>query len=390
MGKLGWEVSALGFGMMRLPVVDNDWSKIDLNAAKKMVRYAIDNGVNYVDTAWPYHESESEKITGEILKDGYREKVKLVTKLPIYLVKEAADFDKYLNLQLERLQTTYLDIYLLHGIDKVQWDKLKKINIMERAEKAKKDEKIKYIGFSFHGGYEGFKQIIDEYDWDMAQIQYNYIDENIQATKAGLEYAASKGIPVAIMEPLKGGKLAELNEFNRSIIDKAPIKRTPAEWALNYIWDHPGVSVVLSGMSNFQQVKQNVESADKSDIHMLTPEEYDIIKELQDLYENKIKVPCTDCKYCMPCPSGVDIPGNFKVYNDVVWNGEIDDWNRFFYMEFSKPDKQGTWIGYGPANLCVECGECLEKCPQKIEIPERLAEIVKIFEENEPLSEFLP
>lgn len=389
MGKLGWEVSALGFGMMRLPVLNNDWSKIDLDAAKKMVRYAIDHGVNYVDTAWPYHEGESERITGEILKDGYREKVKLVTKLPVYLVKKSEDFDYYLNLQLKHLQTTYLDFYLIHGIDKKQWERLKGLNIMKRAESAKADGRIKHIGFSFHGGYDGFRQIIDEYDWDLAQIQYNYVDENIQATKKGLEYAAARNIPVAIMEPLKGGKLAEFNEANKPILNKSPIKRTPADWALNFIWNHPGVSVVLSGMSSFQQVKENIDSANKSGINTLTNEEHAIIKELQELYKNRIKVPCTNCKYCMPCPGGVDIPENFKIYNDVVWNGEIDNWNRFRYTEFSKPDKQGTWIGYGPASLCVECGECLEKCPQAIKIPDRLAEIVQIFEKNESLSKFL-
>lgn len=389
MGKLGYKVSALGFGMMRLPVLNGEWGKINLIEAKKMVRYAIDNGVNYVDTAWPYHETESENITGEILKDGYREKVKLTTKLPIYLVKKAEDFDYYLNLQLKRLQTDYFDFYLLHGINKVKWQRLKDINILERAENAKKAGKINHIGFSFHGSYNGFKEIIDDYDWDLVLIQYNYADENIQATRKGLEYAADKGIAVAIMEPLKGGKLAESKGDNQKIINKAINKRSIVDWSLHYIWNHPGVSVVLSGMSTFEQVKKNIDSANKSGINLMTKEDLEIINNLKDLYNSKLKVQCTNCKYCMPCPHEVDIPENFNIYNDIIWNGEINDWNRYWYGEFSKPNKEGTWIGYGPADLCIKCGECLEKCPQGINIPERLSEIVNIFKGKASLSEFL-
>ncbi len=354
-----------------------------------MLRYAIYHGVNYVDTAWPYHEGDLEFATGEILKDGYREKVKLVTKLPISEVHKTEDFDRLLNTQLNKLQTEYLDIYLVHGIDKNRWYKARDLNIMEEAEKAKADGRIKYIGFSFHGGADGFREIIDSYDWDVVQIQYNLMDDNNQATRNGLEYAATKGIPVVIMEPLRGGKLAEMNKENQTIFSKSSIQRTPADWALQYIWNHPAVAVVLSGMSTMQQFKENIESADRSGINSLSEDEIRIINELKILYEKKTKVPCTQCKYCMPCPNGVDIPGCFGVYNDIYWKGEVDDWNKFFYTEFSKPNKTGTWIGYGPAELCTKCNICVEKCPQNIIIPDRLAEIDGIFNDGQPLSKYM-
>ena len=234
--------------------------------------------------------------------------MKLVTKSPIWLVITPEDLEKYLDIQLDRLKTNYLDIYLFHALNQDNWKKVKKLNLIKKMEELKNKGKIKHIGFSFHGSYDIFKEIIDYYSWDLAQIQYNYLDINFQATIKGLDYAFSKNIAVVIMEPLRGGKLIESNQEIENMLERAPKKRKLADWGLQFIWNHPGVSVVLSGMSNLQQVKENIMSADNSEPNSLTKEELLFIDKLRNYYNKKIKVPCTNCKYCMPCPEGVNIP----------------------------------------------------------------------------------
>jgi predicted aldo/keto reductase-like oxidoreductase len=283
-GKLDWEPSALGFGAMRLPVIDDNPGKIDEPEATRMLRYAIDHGVNYVDTAYPYHEETSETFLGRALQDGYRQRIKLATKLPSWLVKVAEDCDRYLNEQLERLQTETIDFYLLHGLNEERWPKLRDLNVLEWAEKAMADGRIRYLGFSFHDRYDVFQEIVDASDqWTFCQIQYNYMDEEHQAGTRGLKYAADKGLAVVVMEPIRGGQLARNPpQAIAELWDTAAPRRTPADWALQWVWNHPEVSVVLSGMSTMEQVKQNVASASQSGPGTLTADELALIARVRD------------------------------------------------------------------------------------------------------------
>ena len=267
-GKLDFKGSALGFGAMRLPVKEN---KVDEPEAIKMIRYAIDQGVNYVDTAYAYHDGDSELIVGKALKDGYREKVKLATKMPIWKVETAADFDRFLNEQLDKLQVEYLDFYLLHSLNKNSWRRIRDLGILEWFEKAVADGRIRYPAFSFHDDFEAFKEIIDAYDWPMCLIQHNFIDIENQAGTKGLRYAAGKGTAVVVMEPLLGGNLAVPPASIRPIWDKAKKRKNAVEWALSWLWNQPEVSVVLSGMSSMEQLKENISYADRSAICVLTP-----------------------------------------------------------------------------------------------------------------------
>lgn len=406
MGSLDWEVSALGFGAMRLPVKQIKDEKtqepkivIDEGEAIKMIRYAIDNGVNYVDTAYPYHGGQSEVIVGKALKDGYREKVHLTTKLPMWSVKKTEDFDIFLNEQIERLQTSP-DIYLFHGLNKERLEKLKNLNLIEKMEQAKAEGKIKYIGFSFHDSYEIFKEIIDLYNWDCCQIQYNYLDINFQAGTKGLEYARSKGIAVIIMEPIKGGKLAipddklDSRVEIKEILEISKVKRSMADWALQFVWNHPEVSVVLSGMSTMQQVVENVDSANKSGIHSLTEDEKNTISKIRTAYDKYSVIPCTNCGYCLPCPNDVSIPFVFRLLNDIAYWGDSGMKRiAYFYNNMAKTQEdveerrsKGDEIS-GAATLCIQCGECLEKCPQQIDIPDVMQKINEIFENGKSISE---
>ena len=388
MKTLDWDVSVLGFGAMRLPT-KKSWDDIDYEKGIKMVRYAIDNGVNYVDTAWSYHVEKSEAFIGEALKDDYREKVKLVTKSPIWLLEHYDDLEKYLDIQLNNLQTNYLDIYLFHALNQDNWKKIKELDLIKGMEELKTKGKIKNFGFSFHGSYDTFKEIIDSYSWDLAQIQFNYLDVDYQATIEGLNYAYSKNIPIVIMEPLRGGKLAESNEELEKMLENAPSKKTLVDWALQFIWNHPGVSVVLSGMSSLQQVKENIDSANNSEPNSLTEDDLKFINNLRDYYKKKIKVHCTNCKYCIPCPHGVNIPENFNLINHAAWTGTVEDWVQSWYDEMDDDSKETDWHGKGKSNLCIKCGECLEKCPQNIDIPSQLEDVRLVFEEEKPIKDFL-
>ncbi len=397
MGSLDWEVSILGFGAMRLPI--DKQSKIIEEESIKMIRYAIDNGVNYVDTAYPYHDGESEVLVGKTLKDGYREKIHLATKLPMWLVKKTEDFDFFLKQQIERLQTNP-DIYLFHGLTKERFQKIKNFNLIEKMEKAKAKGLIKYIGFSFHDTFDVFKEIIDYYQWDCCQIQHNYLDIEFQAGTKGLKYAASKNIAVIIMEPIHGGKLAipehklDTKPEIKKILEKSKIKRTMPDWALQFLWNQPEVSVVLSGMSTMQHVVENIESANNSGINTLTEDELQTISELRDTYSKYIVVPCTSCGYCLQCPNGVAIPGVLRLLNELAYWGERGKPRiAFFYNgmvktqeDLEKKKSQGDEIE-GAASLCIQCGECLDKCPQQIEIPSILEKVNAIFEEGKKFSD---
>jgi predicted aldo/keto reductase-like oxidoreductase len=285
-GKLNWKVSALGFGAMRLPIIGNDAAKIDEPEAIRMIRYAIDHGVNYVDTAYPYHRGNGESLVGKALKDGYRRKVKLATKMPTWLIKSQQDMDKYLEEQLNRLCTTQIDLYLLHGLDNDRWRKLTELHVLKWLEQKQDEKKIKHVGFSFHDEYEVFKKIIDSYDrWTLCQIQYNYMDSDYQAGTKGLKYAAWKGLAVVVMEPIAGGRLAMKQPAEiEAIWDKAEIKKTPAEWALQWVWNQPEVSVALSGMSTMEQVKENIQSANRSCPKTLTKKELQLINQVTTKY----------------------------------------------------------------------------------------------------------
>jgi len=399
MGSITDKVSALGFGAMRMPT--NKQFQIIEEEAIKMIRYAIDNGVNYVDTAYPYHNGESEVLVGKALKDGYREKVTLTTKSPLWEVKKKEDFDTFLNEQIERLQTTP-DIYLFHGLRKERLEKIKKWNLIENMENARAEGKIKFIGFSFHDGVDAFKEIIDYYKWDCCQIQHNYLDVDFQAGTEGLKYAGSKKIPVIIMEPIRGGQLAipehklDTKPEIKMVLDKSTVKRTMPDWALQFLWNQPEVSVVLSGMSNMQQVKENVESANNSGIGTLTEDELHTISGLREAYKKIDIVGCTNCGYCLPCPNGVTIPSITKFVNDIAyWGDRGMPRIAYFYNNMAKTPEEleqkraeGTEVE-GAASLCIQCGECLEKCPQQIDIPDTMEKANLIFRDGKKVSEVL-
>jgi len=399
MGSLDWSVSVLGFGAMRMPV--DDKNKVIEDESIKMIRYAIDNGVNYIDTAYPYHNGVSEVIVGKALKDGYREKIHLTTKLPMWLVRKTEDFDYFLSEQIERLQTTP-DIYLFHGLNKDRFEKIKKLKLIKKMEEAKVNGLIKHIGFSFHDNFEVFKEILDFYPWDCCQIQHNYLDINYQAGTKGLKYAGSKNIALIIMEPIRGGKLAvpehklDKKPEIKKVLDESKIKRTMPDWALQFLWNQSEVSVVLSGMSTMQQVIENVESAKNSDIGLLTEAESNTISQLREAYNKYSIVPCTSCGYCMPCQNGVTISEVLRFINEIAYWGERGKPRiAFFYNRMAKTqedlEKRNSegYETYGGATLCIQCGECLEKCPQQIEIPDFMEKAIKIFEEDKKISEVL-
>jgi predicted aldo/keto reductase-like oxidoreductase len=365
-GKLDWKVSALGFGAMRLPVLNQDHSNINEPESIKMIRYAIDNGVNYVDSAYFYHRGNSEVFLGKALQDGYREKVRIATKLPCVDVHGPEDFDRLFNEQLKRLRSEKIDFYLLHGLNKIEWTKVRDFGVLKWAERVMTEGRIGHLGFSFHDSYDVFQEIIGDYDnWTLAQIQYNYMDENTQAGTRGLEYAYNKGLAVVVMEPVRGGRLAKPPEKVAKIWASAPVQRTPAEWALRWVWNHPEVSVVLSGMGNMEQVKENVAYAENSQPHNLTADDLALIGRVREAYVSLTAVSCTGCRYCMPCPNDVDIPRVFEFYNEAMIYDTVAEQRRMYNFPGRFKDHR--------ADKCIECDQCVEKCPQKLEIPELLA-----------------
>lgn len=380
-GKTNEKVSVLGFGCMRLPVTGDDPTNIDEENAINILHYAIDHGVNFIDTAYPYHGSsldqggESEPFLAKALKDGYREKVKIATKLPSWAIQTREDMDGYLNEQLERLETNCIDFYMVHGINKTYWENLKELGFEEFLDQAITDGRIKHAGFSFHDRIELFKEVINHYDWSFCLIQYNYLDESYQAGKEGLKYAYQKGLGVAVMEPLRGGQLAtNIPPEIQAAFNRFDVKKSPAEWALKWVWNHPEVSLVLSGMNTMDQVKENLKIAEEAQPNTLTDSELNAIDQVRSIFEKKLKVNCTGCGYCLPCPSGVDIPENFAKYNDYFLFGspETKEEYQFHYQALIMENEM--------ASSCIKCGACEEHCPQHIPIIQELKKVKELYE----------
>ncbi|MFW5713901.1 MAG: aldo/keto reductase [Brevefilum sp.] len=366
-GSLDWEVSALGFGAMRLPILDDDSGKINEPLAMEMMRHAIDEGVNYIDTAYPYHQQQSERFVAKVLQNGYREKVRLATKLPPWEVKEAADFDRLLEEQMNRLDVEFIDFYLLHSLNKDSWQKVKDLGVLDWAEKSIADGLFGHFCFSFHDEYPVFESIVNDYDnWTMAQIQYNFADVDYQAGRKGLKLAAERGLAVVVMEPLRGGRIAKNPppEPVAKVWAESDREWTPAAWAFHWLWDQPEVSVAISGMNKMSDVEENLALADEAEVGKLTDEDRELVSEARQAYASLAPIPCTQCEYCLPCPSGVKIPTIFEMYNDAV---AYDAWGhaRWAYNNPLKPEAR--------ADNCIECGECEEACPQNIRIIEWLA-----------------
>lgn len=375
MKKNGDSLSILGFGAMRLAQKDQ---KIDEERATRQIRSAIDQGVNYVDTAWPYHGGESELFLGRALNGGYRKKVRLATKLPSWLIKSREEMDRYLDAQLKKLNTNRIDYYLLHGLNGVFWDSLNSLNVLDFLEKAKKDGRIVNAGFSFHGDLDDFRRIVDSYDWGFCQIQYNYLDTENQAGKKGLEYAASKGLGVIVMEPLRGGDLGRPSPPSAvaAVWDTGGQKRSPVEWALRWVWNHPEVTVVLSGMNEESHIAENIAIAENAHPNSLSDSELQLIEKVAQTYRKIMKVGCTGCGYCQPCPAGVLIPRCFEIYNNMHMYNTTAEAPFMYVMRMC-----GALTGQpGYASQCTQCEECLEKCPQQIDIPAFLEKVAAELE----------
>jgi hypothetical protein len=377
MPKTGDRLSILGFGCMRLPVHTD--GTIDEPRAIPQIRSGIDKGINYLDTAWPYHGGESERVLGLALQDGYREKVRIATKLPSWLITSREEMDHYLNAQLAKLGTDRIDYYLLHALDGTSWDNLVSLGVLEFLDTAKGDGRIVNAGFSFHGLLQDFKRIVDGYPWEFCQIQYNFLDREFQAGTEGLEYAAAGNLGVVIMEPLRGGNLgqADAPPAVAEIWETAETKRSPVEWALRFVWDRPEVTVVLSGMNDEAHIKENLAIADKAEPASLTQTECELIDKAAATYQKLMKVGCTGCGYCLPCPMNVRIPSAFEMLNKMHLFGNENEARFGYAVRMS-----GVLTGTAPAfaSQCVQCGECLEKCPQNLDIPAFLAEAVRDLE----------
>ncbi len=348
---------------MRLPTRNGKATgpDIDESLAIPMIRRAVDEGVNYLDTAYVYHDGVSEVVLGKALRDGYRDRVKIATKSPLWIVRSPEDFDRCLAESLRRLGTDHIDFYLLHALDRKNWTKkVLGLNLIERAEAAIRDGRIGHLGFSFHDEADVFTEILNGYDrWTFCQIQYNYMDVANQAGAAGMQLAASKGVAVVVMEPLLGGRLAKPPESVAALYRQREEQRSPAEWALQWIWDQPEVATVLSGMSTMEQVEANLMAASRSAVGSLGPTAHEFISRLRAAYRDRMAVDCTKCNYCMPCPSGVNIPTNFELYNDAFLHDDAPG-ARFLYRLFLLPAAQ--------AGACTACRECEEKCPQRIPV----------------------
>jgi len=357
-------ISSLGFGAMRLPIVGGESARIDEEAATALVHDAIRQGVNYFDTAWVYHAGQSEPFLGRALSGGWRQKVQLATKCPVWEVQVEGDFDRLLDAQLERLRTDRIDFYLLHALDGARWAEMQRLGATRNLERALADGRIGHLGFSFHGALDDFEKITDAYDWAFCQIQLNYLDESFQAGLAGLQHAAERRIGVVVMEPLRGGSLARVPPAVQAIWDGSGRGWSAAEWALRWVWSLPGVVTVLSGMGSTEQVRENVATA--STASPLGPEDLARVEEVKAFYRARMAVPCTACGYCLPCPSGVDIPGTFSAYNTARMfdTKKLGAW---LYSTFVMP--RG-----GSADQCSRCGACEAMCPQSIAIPDRLEE----------------
>ena len=375
-GKHGFNVSRLGFGCMRLPTKkEEDKSVIDRDVAITMIRRGIDSGINYVDTAYPYHGGESEIVVGLALKDGYREKVTLTTKLPIWAVNEEKDMNRILDEQLKKLDVPYVDFYLLHAMSKDRMDKMEAFHYKDFLGQALKDGRIKHAGFSFHDDHDTFLRILHAYDnWGMAQIQFNYLDDEEQAGEAGLREAGRCGVPMVIMEPLRGGALANPPQNVKTLMEQNPRKRSAVEWAFAYIADFPEVATILSGMSTMEQLEDNLRIFDTLTVNGMSQEDRAFAKQLKQAYLSRMPVKCTGCEYCQPCPQNVHIPDIFQAYNSAKM---FDQPGRF-------TRRYADLCGKGfDASQCVQCGSCEAACPQHLSIIDWLQTIDREYRETE-------
>ena len=369
--KYGNPISVLGFGCMRFP---RKQGKIDMEETEAEILEAIRLGVNYYDTAYIYPGSEA--ALGEILeKNGLRQQVKIATKLPHYLIRSRQGLDKLFQEQLKRLRTDYVDYYLMHMLcDVGTWEKMKELGVEEWLEEKRRTGAIRQVGFSYHGNSDTFIQLVDAYDWDFCQIQYNYMDEHTQAGRRGLDHAASRGIPVVIMEPLRGGKLVNnLPEEAVRIMRENSKGYTPAQWAFRWLWDQKEVTCVLSGMNSMEMLHENIQTASTTEIGELTEEDRKMLAQVAKAINAKLKVPCTGCGYCMPCPKGVDIPGTFAAYNRCYTESKFSGFREYFMCTLVR--KHHT-----SASNCIGCGKCEQHCPQGIQIRKELENARKDLE----------
>jgi predicted aldo/keto reductase-like oxidoreductase len=372
LGQLEWRPSALGFGCMRLPVLGNDSGQIDEPEAIAMVRRAIDAGVNYLDTAYGYHRGNSERLVAKALADGYRDRARVATKMPMWLLEQEADLDRIFDEQRSKLDSDHVDFYLLHGLGPERWQNARQLGVLAWAERRMAAGHIGHLGFSFHADLASFRDIIRGYDnWTLCQIQYNYMDIHYQAGADGMREAAARGIGVVVMEPLRGGGLAAAPPPQvKAIWDAAPTYRSPADWALQWLWDQPEVSLVLSGMSTMQQVVENLESAKRSGVGTLADDERALVLRAAEAFRSLAPVGCTLCEYCLPCPHGVEIPSLLEAYNSVHMYPSQLARARGFYGRQEDRNK---------ASACVACGECVGKCPQGLAIPGLLAQVHELL-----------
>jgi len=380
--KIDFKPSALGYGMMRLPMKDE--KTVDTEEAIKIVRYAIDQGVNYLDTAFMYHGGESEKVLSEVLKDGYREKVKIATKMPMWMLKEESDLDKLFFTQLEKLQVKKIDFYLLHALHSKSLDIISKYNILEWLEKKKAEGFIDYIGFSFHDKLSVWKKIIDLYDWDFCMLQFNLIDVKTQLGKSALDYAHKKDIGIIVMEPLRGGQLSlsipdEIMALWKELAFTYGESEhfNPVQYLLDWVWNYKEIGFLISGMSNFQQVKENVEFAKSAGARKINKEQQKLFKNIQKAYLNRIVIHCTKCDYCKICPQKIAISEIFSKLNEV--KRYENQRSPSFGYTFIPEDKR--------ANKCTDCKACVAVCPQKLEIPALLKKCSLVFDEKKPYNE---
>lgn len=374
LGKTGYKTSLLGFGAMRFPVIDNNPENIDMPKAMEMVHYAIDNGINYIDTAYPYHRGQSEVFLGKALKNGYREKVVLVTKSPLWMIKKQSDFDKYLDEQLKRLDTGYIDIYLFHALNEKFWNIVTEHKLLDSMVNAVKDGRIRHIGFSFHAGYGLFCKIIDSFDWDLSMVQYNYTDADEQAGVKGIIYARSRNIPVAVMEPLRGGDLINCMPNDVvEILNSAKVPKSLLEWAFGWLLGQKELGIIISGMSDLDQVKQNIGIFSQD--HKFTEDDFEVLAKACKLLESKKRVKCTLCGYCDICPQNIPIAEVLHIYNSYL----------LFQKETSKKYYAGLIKQNKGFNSCVACKKCEEICPQSIEVISALEEADKALTEKDNL-----
>ncbi len=372
--KTGDEISPLGFGAMRLPLKNG---KVNRELAKKQIYHAIDSGINFIDTAYLYGDSET--FLGEVLHGEYKDKVKLCTKLPSINVRKYEDMEKFLDEQLKRLQRNSIDYYLIHSVDLKTMNRLLKRDLLKFISRAKDEGKIKHIGFSYHGPKEEFEEVIDCYDWDVVMIQYNYFDDNVQVSMEGIEYAASKGMGIFVMEPLKGGILAgKMPSESETIFRKVNPKKSNAQWALEWVLNNPSITCVLSGMNSIEQIDENIAIARKTTPLSLSFEEMETIEYVKRSLRDSLKINCSTCGYCMPCPQGVNIPECMRIYNEKylfehkgLFNQSLVDY--FQYVG-------GIMGNASNAGMCNGCGKCLRKCPQKLDIISELKKVKKEFE----------